>query len=122
MSQFAEAADRLVRLGYHVFQLQPGSKMPFVPTAPNGCNSATGDPDVIQKWWTKYPTCNIGLKCDEGIMLEDLMKAAPGHFLLPISSFQVLAPATLHKMKEIAQGARISREAVVGIVPLNFRA
>ncbi|MDR1384642.1 MAG: hypothetical protein LBJ67_12490 [Planctomycetaceae bacterium] len=41
MPQFAEAADRLVRLGYPIFQCQPRSKIPFEITAPNGCKSAT---------------------------------------------------------------------------------
>ena len=70
MSTFAEAADRLVRLGYHVFQLQPGTKLPFVQTAPSGCNSATGDPDVVRTWWTQYPDCNIGLKCENVLVID----------------------------------------------------
>jgi len=69
MFPFATEADRLVRLGYHVFQCSPKTKLPFT-TAPNGCNSASGDPDVVRGWWERYPNCNIGLKCDNVLIID----------------------------------------------------
>ncbi len=71
MNPFAEEADRLVRLGYHVFQCQPRSKEPFwEKTAPHGCNSASGDPELVRKWWADFPDCNIGLKCDNLLVID----------------------------------------------------
>ncbi len=70
MTFFLDEALRLASLGYHVFQCVPKSKLPFAETAPEGCNSASGDPDVVRKWWTKYPDCNIGLKCDNLLVID----------------------------------------------------
>ena len=70
MTVFLEEALRLVALGYHVFQCQPHSKDPFFAMAPNGCNSASGDPDVVRGWWERYPDCNIGLKCDNLLVID----------------------------------------------------
>ncbi len=70
MTLFLDEALRLVSLGYHVFQCVPQSKLPFAETAPEGCNSASGDPDVVRKWWMKHPDCNIGLKCDNLLVID----------------------------------------------------
>ncbi|HBT77870.1 MAG TPA: hypothetical protein DEB39_13320, partial [Planctomycetaceae bacterium] len=64
MSLFLEEALKLAGLGYLVFQCVPNGKKPYAETAPNGCNSATNDPAIIRKWWTQYPDCNIGIKCE----------------------------------------------------------
>jgi hypothetical protein len=67
---FLEEAQKLARLGYLVFQCVPQGKMPFTTTAPKGCNSATGDLDIVTKWWTQYPDCNIGVKCENLLVLD----------------------------------------------------
>ncbi len=67
---FLEEALKLADLGYLVFQCVPNGKMPYVQTAPNGCNSATNDPAIIRKWWTQYPDCNIGIKCENLLVLD----------------------------------------------------
>ena len=67
---FLDEALRLAALGYHVFQCRPRNKVPFTLTAPNGCNSATGNRETITRWWTQYPDCNIGLKCDNLLVLD----------------------------------------------------
>jgi len=38
----------------------PG-KHPLGKLAPNGRNSATTDPVIIRRWWTKNPDANIGI-------------------------------------------------------------
>lgn len=43
--------------GYAVFPLKSRAKTPITP---NGCKDATTDPDVIAKWWKRYPNANIG--------------------------------------------------------------
>ncbi len=73
MSVFAQEAERLLLLGYHLFQCLPKSKDPFAGpggTAPNGCNSASGDLETIRRWWTNHPDCNIGLKCDNLLVID----------------------------------------------------
>ncbi len=71
MSIFLDEALRLASLGYHVFQCQVQSKEPFwKETAPNGCNSASGDPNIVRDWWTRFPDCNIGLKCDNLLVID----------------------------------------------------
>ncbi|MCL2624596.1 MAG: bifunctional DNA primase/polymerase, partial [Planctomycetaceae bacterium] len=74
MSRFSEEADRLVRLGYYVFQCEPKMKIPFATkpdgTAPNGCNSASDNPDVVRDWWERHPDCNIGLKCENVLIID----------------------------------------------------
>ena len=61
---------KLAELGYLVFQCEPNGKAPFFVTAPHGCNSATNDPEVIRRWWTQYPDCNIGVKCENMLVLD----------------------------------------------------
>lgn len=68
---FLDEALRLAESGYAVFQCVPQGKIPFALTAPQGCNSATSDLDIITKWWTQYPERNIGLKC-ANILVFDL--------------------------------------------------
>ncbi len=65
-----EEALKLAELGYLVFQCVPQGKMPFTQTAPNGCNSATSDPEIVTRWWTQYPDCNIGIKCENLLVLD----------------------------------------------------
>ena len=70
MTVFHEEALRLVSLGYHVFQCLPRSKFPNTETAPNGCVSASGDPKTISDWWTRFPDCNVGIRCDNVLVID----------------------------------------------------
>ena len=82
---FLEEAQELARLGYKVFQCTPKGKTPFAQTAPKGCNSATDDLDTVTKWWTQYPDCNIGIKCENLLVLDlDSNKELTGHAMFEI--------------------------------------
>ncbi len=70
MSDFLTEALSLARLGFFVFQCVPNGKIPFKSTAPSGCNSATRDTEVVTQWWTRYPDCNIGIKCENLLVLD----------------------------------------------------
>lgn len=68
------AALELAELGWHVFPLRPGSKVPLLPRAHgagivcrgecdldgHGAWDGTTDPDHIIKWWTSVPNAGIG--------------------------------------------------------------
>ncbi|DAZ90310.1 bifunctional DNA primase/polymerase [Mycobacteroides abscessus] len=49
--------------GWPVFPLLPGGKKPAIPKSAggNGFKDATTDVERIKKFWTKNPTCNIGV-------------------------------------------------------------
>jgi hypothetical protein len=70
MSLFADEALRLASLGYAVFPCVPNGKIPFALKAPKGCNSATTNEQVISDWWREFPNCNIGLKCDNVLVID----------------------------------------------------
>ncbi|GHT39702.1 hypothetical protein FACS189427_13720 [Planctomycetales bacterium] len=67
---FLDEAKHLAELGYAVFQCIPKTKIPFAKTAPEGCNSAITDLDTIEEWWTKHPNCNIGIKCENILVID----------------------------------------------------
>jgi Bifunctional DNA primase/polymerase, N-terminal len=48
----------LARRGLWVFPCRPCCKE---PATANGCNDATTDPDLIERWWHQEPECNIGV-------------------------------------------------------------
>lgn len=52
-------------IGWPVFPLLPGSKM---PATKHGFKDATVDGDRIREWWTKHPESNIGLPT--GVMFD----------------------------------------------------
>ena len=43
-----------------------------VPLTPNGLKDATCDLKQIDKWWTEYPTANIGIAIPEGYFVLDV--------------------------------------------------
>ena len=53
-----EALD-YTRIGWHVFPIQPKSKIPFGGT--HGHKDASTNPTVIHQWASKYGECNLGL-------------------------------------------------------------
>src|SRR4051812_9484958 len=72
----AEAAIVYARAGYEVFELQPGSKVPYAKS--RGLLDATSDVETIRKWWKARPDSNIGLRPAEGVAIIDVDSKA-GH-------------------------------------------
>ncbi|MDR0392401.1 MAG: bifunctional DNA primase/polymerase [Planctomycetaceae bacterium] len=70
MTNFLKSAYELASLGYAVFQCAPQLKSPFYLTAPRGCNSATTDLIIVTKNWTQHPNCNVGIKCENLLVLD----------------------------------------------------
>jgi len=60
MSAMLEYALKYAELGWKVFPLKPGLK---VPATQHGVKDATGDKRKIEAWWTATPDANIGLAC-----------------------------------------------------------
>ncbi len=58
-NRFLEAALGYAGLGWPVFPLSPGTKVPLKGT--RGFEDATTDPDQIRRWWARWPAANIGL-------------------------------------------------------------
>lgn len=67
-----EQALRLAELGYAVFPVAPGRK---VPITSQGVYAATTDAALIRAWWQDTPAANIGVAC-QGLVVLDL---DPGH-------------------------------------------
>jgi hypothetical protein len=59
MCLMLEAALQLIRDGFAVFPLQPGTKLPFAGS--RGCKDATKDEAQVRQWWTDTPQANIGI-------------------------------------------------------------
>jgi KaiC/GvpD/RAD55 family RecA-like ATPase len=57
------AAVYYAGLGWPVFPLVPGEKLPLLSKkrGGNGVLDATTDTETVTAWWTKYPDANIGL-------------------------------------------------------------
>src|SRR5918993_3058703 len=65
------------RLGWSIFPLQPGRK---VPATKRGLHAATTDLELIGRWWQRCPRFNIGINCGaSGLLVVDLdVKAVDG--------------------------------------------
>lgn len=62
MSTLSSAAlAYATRLGWPVFPLVPGEKVPRAGS--NGHREATTDPERIRNWWEEAPDSNIGIRC-----------------------------------------------------------
>lgn len=74
--RFLEAALQLAGLGWHVFPVAPGSKLPAVPAREGGrgVNDATADPAQIEAWAKRHPRANVGVACGRpsGITVIDI--------------------------------------------------
>lgn len=70
---FIEAADLYVSLGFRVFPLGHGSKLPAIKGG-KGFKDATDDPALIDAWARAYPKCNIAIATGEpsGIVVIDV--------------------------------------------------
>lgn len=70
MSRTPPAALALAARGFHVLPVKPGGKTPLTA---HGHLDATTDPDLIRKWWTRWPDANIGISCGpSGIVVLDI--------------------------------------------------
>ena len=71
MNEFLEAALRYADLGWHVFPLAPGQKIPITT---HGVKDATTDKRQIEEWWAKWPNANIALACGQkgGVYVIDV--------------------------------------------------
>ena len=68
MEGFLDAALTYAEMGFAVFPCEPGGKR---PACEHGCKDATTDTDVIERWWTDRPECNIGIATD-GLLVIDI--------------------------------------------------
>lgn len=70
---FVEAADLYVSLGFKIFPLGHGSKLPAIKGG-KGFKDATDDPKQIDAWAKQYPRCNIAVATGEpsGIVVIDV--------------------------------------------------
>ena len=64
-------ARHYATLGWHVFPLQPGAKVPFAGS--RGVRDATCDVAQIDAWWRDVPAANIGLApAPSGMVVVDI--------------------------------------------------
>ncbi len=77
MNNFLKAALHYAALGWRVFPLAPGQKIPITA---HGCKDATTDAEQIRAWWTKTPNANIGMACGagSGVYVIDVDVSASG--------------------------------------------
>jgi len=70
---FDEAAARYLQLGWKVFPIARGDKVPAIKGG-HGCKDATDDWATIQRWAEEYPGCNIGIATGEpsGVTVIDV--------------------------------------------------
>lgn len=70
---FVEAADLYVSLGFKIFPLGHGSKLPAIKGG-KGFKDASDDPQIIDAWARRYPKCNIAISTGEpsGIVVIDV--------------------------------------------------
>lgn len=73
MTTFVDAADFYVSLGWSVFPLKAGAKIPAVKGG-RGFKDATTDAKQIDIWARQYPGCNIGIVtgATSGIVVIDI--------------------------------------------------
>jgi hypothetical protein len=63
-----EVALEYAGLGYKVFPLADGSKIPRAGS--NGCTGATTDEAQIRAWWAERPSANIGLATEDLMVID----------------------------------------------------
>lgn len=70
--ELKKAALLYASIGWRVFPLKPGSK---IPATRDGFKSATADPAKIEAWWSENPNFNIGCATgDNGLFVIDVDK------------------------------------------------
>lgn len=70
---FSDAATLYVSLGWKVFPLKKGSKLPAIKGG-HGFKDATDDLDQLDRWASEFPNCNIAVATGEpsGIVVVDV--------------------------------------------------
>jgi|GEM_PF-812088 len=72
-SKNKQAALSYANKGWKVFPVTPNQKRPLTELAPQGHKNAISDLAIIEQWWTKYPTANIGLNLEaSGLVCVDV--------------------------------------------------
>jgi len=73
VTSMLNVALEYARRGWAIFPLAPGEKVPAIKGG-RGYKDATTDETQISKWWTKYPTANIGLATGRisGVVVVDI--------------------------------------------------
>jgi hypothetical protein len=73
--RFLDGALRLTSLGWAVFPISPGSKLPAIPKklGGQGVLDATKDEALICEWARRFPSANVGVACGKtsGITVLD---------------------------------------------------
>lgn len=74
--EFLPHARRYVALGWKVFPVAAGAKVPAIPSKEGGRGvlDATMDLELIERWAQRYPNANVGIACgkDSGILVLDI--------------------------------------------------
>jgi hypothetical protein len=69
----AEIATAFAERGWYVMPCYPQQKTPFFPIAKQGYKSASNDPKVVNKWFSKSPLLNIAIACaPSGLVVFDV--------------------------------------------------
>jgi len=89
---FLDIALGCIARGWHVHPLKSGGK---VPVTKHGKNDATLDEAQVRQWWTRNPSCNVGISCgpsglcvvdaDHGLKGEQEFKAWRDRNGLPVT-------------------------------------
>jgi Bifunctional DNA primase/polymerase, N-terminal len=87
LSANGEAALGYALLGWCVFPLAPFTKRPLERFAPHGHNSATCDPEQIERWWRGVPNAGVALSC----AMSGLAALDPDHYKPECSFFSYVA-------------------------------
>jgi hypothetical protein len=79
---FLSAAMEILPLGWKVFPVAEGLKVPAIPAKQGGRGvlDATDNEDTIEKWAHAYPSANLGVACGEisGILVVDVDASSGG--------------------------------------------
>lgn len=65
-------------MGYKVFPCIPRGKSPITRFCPHGCVDATNNTEIISRWWKEEPDANIGIKCENLLVLDVDVKKGDG--------------------------------------------
>jgi hypothetical protein len=73
------------RLGWAIFPIKPGTKVPHARFVRHGFLEATADPEQIRRWWSADPTAGVAVACARSglvVIDADLYKPDCGFFRL----------------------------------------